>query len=96
MYVKIHISGDRTITAISDEDLIGKNFSEGKLVLDVNERFYKGKILSDKEVIDLMNNATNLNIVGKKAIALAIKNEIITQDHIIMIQKVPHAQVYGI
>ncbi len=96
MYVKIHITGNRTITAICDEELINKTFSQGKLILEITERFYKGEIMKEDKVLELMNNATNLNIVGKKAIKLAIKNNIINKENVILIQNIPHAQVYQI
>ena len=94
MYAKIHRSGDKNIIAICDEDLIGKEFSQGKLVLNVTERFYKGDSLSEEEAYELMKDSLNLNIVGKKAIKLALKHKLITKESIIKIQGVPHAQVY--
>lgn len=96
MYVKIHTSNDRTIIAICDEDLIGKKFSQKNLILDITERFYKGEIMSDERVSELMKSGTNLNIVGKKSINLAIKNEIIEPANIIKIDNIPHAQVFEI
>ncbi|MCD4759648.1 DUF424 family protein [archaeon] len=96
MYVKIHQSKDRHVVAICDEDLIGKTFSQGKLILEITERFYKGDKLSDEETYELMKNAINLNIVGKKAIKLALKHRLITKENIIKIKSIPHAQVYQI
>ena len=54
MYVKIHKSKDRNIIAVCDEELIGKSFSEGNLVLDINERFYKGERLNPKHTLELI------------------------------------------
>jgi hypothetical protein len=94
MYVKIHKSNDRSIIAICDEDLIGKKFSQKNLVLDVTERFYKGEIMSDEKVIELMKSGSNLNIVGKKSINLAIKNGIIESNNIIKIDNIPFDTEY--
>jgi uncharacterized protein len=94
MYAKIHKSGDRNIIAICDESLIGKKFSEGNLILDITERFYKGEVLTGDQTLELMKDALNLNIVGEKSIALALKNGIIEKDSVIKINGVPHAQVY--
>ncbi len=96
MYVKIHKSEDRHVVAVCDEELIGKTFSEGELTLQVTERFYKGDQLSDEEAYEIMKDAINLNIVGERAINLALKNELISKENIITIQKIPHAQVYQI
>jgi len=94
MYVKIHKSGDRHVVAICDEDLIGKSFSEGKLTLNITERFYKGELLSDEEAYNIMKDAMNLNLVGKKTISLALKNNLISEGNIIKIKNIPHAQAY--
>ena len=94
MYVKIHKSGDRHIVAVCDEDLIGKKFETKKLVLNISERFYKGEKLSDEKTYEIMENAINLNLVGKKTIDLALKNDIIRKENIIKIEKIPHAQIY--
>nr|MBA4405495.1 DUF424 domain-containing protein [Nanoarchaeum sp.] len=94
MYVKIHVSKDRNIVAICDEDLMGKKFSEKNLELDISERFYKGEVLNNEETSKIMMESKNINITGKKSIALAIKCGIIDKKNIIKIQNVPHAQVY--
>jgi len=96
MYVKIHKSEGKNIIAICDEDLIGKNFSEGKFVLNITERFYKGEKLSPEEVLELMKDALSLNIVGENSINLALKNKIIEKESIIKIQGIPHAQRYSL
>ena len=89
VYVKIH----KSIVAVCDEELIGKEFKEGKLSLKVSERFYKGEKKSEEEVKDIIMNATNLNIVGKKSIKIALDLGIINKDSIITIKDIPHAQI---
>ena len=94
MFVKIHKSNGRHIVAICDEDLIGKEISEGDLNLNITERFYKEDKLTKEKIIKIMKNSLNLNIVGKNSIKLALDNNIIEKDAIIEINKIPHAQVY--
>ena len=94
MYVKIHEANKRIVVAICDEDLIGKTFSDKEKQLIVTERFYKGEILPEEEVIQIMQEAENLNLVGKKTIDFALKNNIISKDSVIKIGRVPHAQIY--
>jgi uncharacterized protein len=96
MYVKTHESEARIVVAICDEDLIGKNFSEDEKQLNISERFYKGEKKSESEVVEIMKEATNLNLVGKKTIDLAIKNDIIEKESIITIKNVPHAQIFAL
>jgi len=96
MYLKIHNKRDSHIIALCDEDLIGKKFEEKDLQLEVSESFYKGEILPEDKIIELLKNFNNINIVGKKSINLAIKNKIIEKGHIIKIKNIPHAQVIGL
>ena len=94
IYIKIH-KGNEIIVAICDKELIGKRFSEGKLCLNVKKDFYKGELMDKDKVKEILKNATNLNIVGKKAIGLALKEKIIDKTSILRIKGVPHAQVYS-
>ena len=94
MYVKFHIKGDRTVVAICDEDLIGKKLEDKNTCLEVTERFYKGEKKTEKEVEKILQEATNINIIGKESIAFAIKQGIFTKDSIKKIKGIPHAQLY--
>lgn len=96
MYIKVHESGGRSVVALCDEDLIGKTLEDEKMRLEIAERFYKGDKLPEKEILEILNDAANINIVGKESIAFAIKNKIITEEHVIEIQGIPHAQVYAL
>ncbi len=96
MYVKIHVTQEAAVTAICDEDLIGKTISDKDKELDITERFYKGEVKSDEEVIEIMEKATNLNLVGEKTIKLALENNIIEESAVIKIGEVPHAQRFEV
>lgn len=92
MIVKVHKREDRTIVAVCDSDLVGRTFTEGGRQLDLASDFYRGEEKDDKEVGDLIRNADIVNLVGPKAVALGLQEEIITQDHVITIAGIPHAQ----
>jgi len=89
--VKFHDSG---VVSLCDGELIGKQFEEGKLFLDVSARFYKGENKSKKEVVKILADAKSLNLVGKTVIGIALDEGYISKDDIIMIKGVPHAQIY--
>ncbi|MDO8556343.1 MAG: DUF424 family protein [Nanoarchaeota archaeon] len=96
IYVKVHSVGERYsnrfVVALCDKELIGKTLKSGKLHLEVTERFYKGDLRSESEILSIFKDVSNLNILGKRAVALALKAGVITKDHVMMIGKVPHAQ----
>ena len=94
MYVKIHRSGERIVVAVADSELIGKTFKDEKYEINVNPSFYKGEEKTEEEVIEILKNADNTNLVGKKAIKAGLKAKIISKENIIIIKGIPHAQSF--
>lgn len=92
MYIKIHNTGGRIVIAVADKELIGKTLEENNLELKITERFYKGEEKTEEEIIKILKEATNINLVGKKAINAALKAGIISKENILTIQNIPHAQ----
>ena len=94
MFIKIHKSY-RDVVAVCDSDILGKSFEEGNKLLDVRESFYKGKEIAEKELISLMKDFAQedatFNIVGKDAVACALKAGIISKEGIKYVSDVPFA-----
>ena len=92
--IKIHETY-RKIVAVCDKELVGKKFEQGKLQLDVNDHFYGGKELDDKEAIDFLKDELTedacFNFVGKKSIELGAKAGVIDKNRVLIVQGVPHA-----
>lgn len=91
IYLKIHRSGESTIIALCDKELVGKKFEDKKLQLNITERFYKGEALPEDQIIEILREAANINIVGKKSIEAALKAGVIEKENIIKIKGIPHA-----
>ncbi|MBI2672956.1 DUF424 family protein [Candidatus Woesearchaeota archaeon] len=96
MNIKIHKTETRDIIAICDKDLIGKTLTDGNLHLEVSERFYKGKEISEAAAVDIIREGKRrssiFNILGKRSVDFALKNGIIDKENIIKIKDIPHAQ----
>ena len=93
MIVKIHKRGDRTIIAVCDKELIGQKIIEGEKQLDLTSEFYNGEEITDiGEIGDLLRNADIINLVGEKSVKIGIDEELISQENIIKIKNIPHAQ----
>ncbi len=92
IYVKIH----KNVIAMCDEDLIGKKFEDDHRQIDVSERFYKGELVDEKKVIELLEKGTNLNLFGNNVVDIAIKSGIVKEEEVIEIQGVKHVQIYNI
>ena len=93
MIVKKHVTEDgRLILAICDNSLKGKRFEEGEKQLDLTGNFYDGIEMGEEEVLELMKKAYMVNLVGEESVATGIKAGIISEENIIKIQRIPHAQ----
>ena len=96
MYFKKHITKDKIIIAICDEELLGKKFSEGDYTLNISKRFYDGEKKSEEELKDILKNFENINLVGKKIIKFATDMGILNKGSILKIDGIPHAQIIQI
>lgn len=90
IFIRVHKGSGSFVTSLCDSELVGKVFKEGKLKLDVSEKFYKGDLVDEKDV-DL-SDAKNLNVVGERSIGIVLKFKCISKENILFIQGVPHAQ----
>ena len=80
MIVKVHESKEGSVVCVVDKELVGKNFEDDDLQLDLSSDYYKGSEMTSEEVGDLMRNAYGVNIVGEKSIRLAIDEGIIEKE----------------
>lgn len=92
MWVKIH-SSSRKVVAVCDENLMGKKFTQGIRQLQITESFFKGEIISKKDLIPLMKyefkSDSTFNIVGKESIAAAVEAGIIDKNSAMKVKNVP-------
>jgi len=93
VYVKVHKACNDVLVAVCDEDVLGKEFKEGKLKIFVNESFYKGKLIELSELEKFLRSASILNIVGQESIQRAIECDCIEEDNILCIGNTKHAQM---
>ncbi len=92
-YIKVYKDGDDLLVACCDEDIKGKTFEEGDLILDVMESFYCDEFLEASEVCPLLQKASIINIVGEEVVKLAVREGIIEEGSILRVKGVPHAQM---
>jgi hypothetical protein len=97
MFLKVHCSpGSGDIVAVCDRELLNTTISYGELSFRVSEAFYGKVPASEAEVRAALKKAGNINLMGKRAVSIAIDMGLVTQSGCIMIGKIPHAQVYSL
>lgn len=92
MYIKVHKLHERVIVAICDDNLLGKKFEEKDHVLEISERFFKGKKESKENITLLIKKAHIINLVGKESVQFGIQNKIIDKNNIKTVKNIPHVQ----
>ena len=73
-----------------------KPLRHGNTVVEISRAFYEGEYVSEEELQKALQNATTANLFGEKTIKCAIKCGFIDPDSVIMIDCVPHAQIFRI
>ncbi|RDD52573.1 DUF424 family protein [Nanoarchaeota archaeon NZ13-N] len=80
IFLKKIESKDGLILILCDKDLYGKEFSEGEVVISIND-FYIGEEVNEVEP-SILEEAIMINAIGKEAIDILIKNSILKDDDI--------------
>jgi hypothetical protein len=98
MYLKVHEHSRGKIVAACDKELIGKVLSEGEVVLDLEKysSFYVGKPAGKKQLAEAMKGALSINLVGEKAVSVAIGEKLSGQNDVKYINGIPHMQVFRV
>jgi hypothetical protein len=95
MFLKIHRSPQtRDIVAVCDGELINTIISDGDVEVHITEAFYGAHRASEDEVREALKNAVNANIMGERAVAIAIELGLVSRAGCIMMGSVPHALIF--
>lgn len=98
MHIRIHKTPQGTIIAACDKELLGKVLDDGVKHLDLAKYadFY-GKAGSVEELMKLLEgDYDSVNLVGKRAVSVAIKAGIVRQTSVMHIKNIPYVQIYSI
>lgn len=71
IWLKVHQNAQGEVLAACDEDLLGKTFEKGNMCLELNEKFYKGELVDEKDFESTLQGKNNINIVGENAVKIA-------------------------
>ena len=92
-YVNLKKVGRNVLLAICDCEVLGRTLREGKIIFHVKDEFYNGGKVSVEEAVDMIENSTIVNIVGKNCVEKAIAKGYVHPEAVLRIEGVPHAQI---
>jgi len=93
MILKKHHSKDKLVLALCDSELLDKKIEQGDLILDLKSEFYHGNKTTETEILKEIGGAYLINAVGKKAVEILLKNNIISKKLIKHVASVPYVQI---
>jgi hypothetical protein len=97
MYLKVHhMPGAGEVVAVCDSELLNTTLMHGDVEVCITGAFYGTERATEEDVRRELANATNINIFGERAVAIAIDMGLIAPEGCIMIGGVPHAQIFRI
>lgn len=90
---RVYRSGREVVLAAADEELVGREFRDGKVRLKVSEAFYGSETIEPRDLVVQLRGCTIANLVGERVVALAVEQGYVSEQHILWIGGVPHAQM---
>jgi len=92
-YAKVYRVQNEVLVAVCDEDVYGKVFEEGEVVLDIRKEFYGDEVFTEEQVVVFLKEATIANLAGEGAVSIAIREGIIDAENVLRVCGIPHAQM---
>ncbi|WP_394740695.1 DUF424 domain-containing protein [Natronococcus roseus] len=81
------------LVAVCDADVLGERFEGDDVTLEVTEKFYGGETTDEATVVDSLARATVANIVGTRAVDLAIEEGFVDEANVLEVGDTKHAQL---
>ncbi len=81
------------LVAVCDRDVLGETFAEGEISLTVSEEFYGGDPADEEAVVRSLARADVANIVGARAVELAVREGFVDEANVLEIEDTRHAQL---
>lgn len=94
--MRIHETARGRIVAACDRELLGSVLDDGKATLDLKKHkdFYEGSLADEVQLKAELKMFSSANLVGKKAVNAALELELVDENAIIYINRIPHIQLY--
>lgn len=90
--LSIKRKSDEILVTICDSDLFGECYTEGKLRLEIDEKFYEGEEVSVEKCLEALKDATIANMVGS-IVGHAVEAGYVDSENVLEIEGVQHAQM---
>lgn len=93
LVLRRYATEDGALVAVCDSCLRGQRFEEDGVHLDLSSEFYDGSPASTEEVGEALRDAAVANVVGERAVDVAVEVDAVDPDLVIEVEGVPHGQM---
>ena len=90
--IKVHLVGSETIVAACDANLLGETLKGDDYDFHITKDFYDEIRTNETILKEHLKRATIANLVGNNCVKCGVEIGIITDENILYIKGVPHAQ----
>ena len=84
------------LVSVCDADCLGETYERGEVSLEVTEEFYGGneaKRVDEEAVVDSLVRASVANLVGERAVTVAIEAGVVDENRVLDLGDTLHAQL---
>ncbi len=81
------------LVSVCDPDVLGETFENGEVSLTVEADFYDGEKVDEDAVVDSLARCAVANIVGTRAVEVAIEHGFVEEGNVLDIEDTRHAQL---
>ncbi|MBI2573317.1 DUF424 family protein [Candidatus Woesearchaeota archaeon] len=82
-----------SVVVITDTQILGKLFEEGRKQLDLTKEFYVGERRTKEHAREIMKASRHVHLTGKQAVELGIELGLVDSKRVLVVQGIPHATV---
>jgi len=86
-------TGKGTLVSVCDADLLGEEFENGDVSLTVEADFYDGETAGEEAVVASLARCSVANIVGARAVDLAVEHGFVEEENVLEVGGTRHAQL---
>lgn len=92
MLLRERTTQDGLLVSVCDADVLGETFENGDVSLTVERDFYDGEEATPEEVVASLSRAAVANLVGRRAVSVAVEHGFVEEGNVLEFGETRHAQ----
>ena len=93
-YAKVHRQGPQSVLAGCDRDLMGKRLENDGTTISIDPAFYGTDLITPDDLLAKSVGVASINLLGKAVVDLFMSNGFMDAESVILIDGIPHVQIY--